>query len=64
MANLNPDPTRFIICIIIVILVVQCSLAFGTLISVASPTTNVALALSGPVLVPLMIFSGFVLNFE
>jgi ABC-type multidrug transport system permease subunit len=31
---------------------------------VASPSTNVALALAGPVLVPLMIFSGVLLNFD
>nr|QUF59467.1 ATP-binding cassette transporter Abcg-like2 [Brachionus angularis] len=62
MANLNNDAERFFICVGVIILVVQCSLAFGTFISAASPSTNVALALSGPVLVPLMIFSGFLLN--
>ncbi len=34
------------------------------IISAISPNTNIALALSGPLIVPLMIFSGFLLNFE
>jgi hypothetical protein len=89
MANLNPDFTRFLICCTVIVLVVQCSLAFGTFLSVVSPSTNVgkhnikgifavdfynarnhnhvcklALSLAGPVLVPLMIFSGFLLNYD
>ena len=64
MANLNPDPGRFFICMLVIVLVVQCSSSFGTFLSVVSPSTNVALAIAGPVLVPLMIFSGFLLNYE
>ena len=64
MTNLNRDLDRFVMCLIIINLVVQSSFAFGTFISAVSPSTNIALALSGPLLVPLMIFSGFLLNFE
>nr|UOU03353.1 ATP-binding cassette subfamily G-like 2 [Brachionus rubens] len=64
MANLNNDPGRFFICVSIIVLVVQCSLAFGTFLSAVAPSTNIALAIAGPILVPLMIFSGFLLNNE
>ncbi len=64
MAGLNPDPWRFFICVAIIVLVVQCSLAFGTFLSAIAPNTNIALAFAGPVLVPLMIFSGFLLSFD
>ena len=36
----------------------------ASFLSAASPSINVALAISGPILVPLMIFSGFFLNNE
>lgn len=36
----------------------------GGALSAAAPNTNVALALSAPLLVPLMIFGGFFLNNE
>lgn len=36
----------------------------GTFLSAVAPTVNVALSLSGPLLVPLMIFSGYLLNVE
>lgn len=56
MANLNNDIWRFLTCVAVIVLVVQCSSAFGALLSVISPSTTVALAFAGPVLVPLMIF--------
>ncbi len=62
MSNLNNDGGRFLICCLIIILVANCSVSFGECISAAAPSLNVALAMSGPVLVPLMIFSGFFLN--
>ena len=50
MANLNSDIWRFLTCVAIIVLVVQCSSAFGALLSVISPSTTVALAFAGPVL--------------
>ena len=41
MANLNNDGWRFLTCVAIIVLVVQASLAFGTFLSAASPSTNV-----------------------
>ena len=64
MTNLNNAADRFIICVIVIILVVQCSHAFGTFLSAVSPSVDIALAISGPILVPLMIFSGYLLNYE
>jgi hypothetical protein len=64
MADLNKDIDRFIICLVIINLVVQSSFAFGTFVSSISPSINVALATAGPLMVPLMVFSGFLLNFE
>ena len=64
MANLNNNFERYVIAVVIIILVVQCSLAFGTFLSAIAPSVNIALAFAGPVLVPLMVFSGFLLNFE
>ena len=54
MANLNNDVNRFFLCVAVIVLVVQCSCAFGSLLSALAPSTNVALALAGPVLVPLV----------
>ena len=36
----------------------------GSFISAISPSTNVALTILGPILSPLILFSGFYLNFE
>lgn len=62
MANLNSSIERYLICCAIVILVANSAVSFGRFLSAVSPSINVALGLSGPVLVPLMIFSGVFLN--
>ncbi len=62
MSNLNNDVNRFLICCAITVFVANVATAFGCLISAASPSTNVAMSISAPVLVPLMIFGGFFLN--
>ena len=41
MANLNNNVDRFFICVCIIVLVVQCSLAFGCFLSAVAPSTNV-----------------------
>jgi ABC-type multidrug transport system permease subunit len=64
MAGLNPEFDKFIICVVTIILVANCAVSFGSFISAASPNVNVALGLSAPLLVPLMIFSGYFLNNE
>nr|QNH67970.1 ATP-binding cassette transporter subfamily G-like protein 4 [Brachionus plicatilis] len=62
MSNLNNDVGRFFICVGIVILVANAAVAFGSIISAVAPNPTAASALSAPLLVPLMIFSGFFLN--
>jgi hypothetical protein len=41
MANLNNEFNRFVVSVVIMVLVVQCSVGFGTLISSLAPSTNV-----------------------
>nr|QNH67900.1 ATP-binding cassette transporter subfamily G-like protein 1 [Brachionus rotundiformis] len=62
MSNLNNDVGRFFICVGIVILVANAAVAFGSIVSALAPSATAASALSAPLLVPLMIFSGFFLN--
>ena len=64
MGDLNKEGNRFLICVGIIILVAQCSVSFGTFLSVTAPNTSTALAITGPILVPFMIFSGILLNSE
>lgn len=64
MSNLNNDVDRFLICVGIIIFTANVASSFGTFISAIAPSTNVAMAISAPVLVPLMIFGGFFLNNE
>ncbi len=40
MGNLNNNAERFFICVVIIILVVQCSLAFGSFISAIAPNAT------------------------
>nr|UOU03360.1 ATP-binding cassette subfamily G-like 10 [Brachionus rubens] len=64
MADLNKEGNRFWICMALIILVAQCSVSFGTFLSSVAPNTNTALAVTGPILAPFMIFSGILLNSE
>ncbi len=58
MSDLNNDLDVFFICVGVVMLVTQISVAFGTFLSAATPSTKAALSLAGPLLTPLMVFSG------
>jgi len=51
MANINESIVNFLVCTGIIILSAQASVSFGNFLSAVSPSTNVAIALSGPVLV-------------
>ncbi|RNA30833.1 white isoform X1, partial [Brachionus plicatilis] len=64
MSDLSREGNRFAICVFMIILVAQCSVSFGTFLSAVAPNTNTALALTGPILAPFMIFSGILLNSE
>ena len=41
MANLNNEISRFAVCALVMVLVVQSSLAFGTFISVSAPSAMI-----------------------
>lgn len=64
MAGLNDNPDRYLILGLVGILVANSTTAFGSLISALAPNVNIALAIAGPILTPLMIFGGFFLNSE
>ncbi|XP_065564750.1 protein white-like isoform X2 [Artemia franciscana] len=60
--GLNPSIDRFIIAAGICILVALCATSYGYMVSCASPNLATALAISAPMMVPLMLFGGFFLN--
>jgi ABC-type multidrug transport system permease subunit len=62
MAALSDDVHKFFVTAAILIIVAQTACAVGTFVSVTAPNTNAALAIAAPVMVPLMIFSGYLLN--
>ena len=64
MCGLNPEFDKFVICVCTVVLVANSAVAFGSMLSAVAPNVNAALAITAPLLIPLMIFSGFFLNHE
>jgi hypothetical protein len=64
MSNLSNDVSKFFVCTGLIVLTAQAAVSFGNFLSAVAPSTSVAIALSGPLLVPLMIFSGFLISFE
>lgn len=62
MVGMNPLVGRFFATVGILILVANAAVSFGYMISCLSKDVNVALALSAPLLIPLMLFGGFFLN--
>jgi len=62
MVGLNDDPARFLMACVINILLVQVVVGFGYMTSCIAPSLQIALAISAPLLIPLMIFGGFFLD--
>ncbi len=62
MTNINNDGSVFITILAVYIINVQVAISFGTLVSIASPNMNAALAIMIPILMPLLIFAGFFLG--
>lgn len=62
MANCYYDVGHFFLAAVIIIYTVNVAVAFGTFLSAVAPSANAALAMNAPLIVPLMIFSGFFLN--
>jgi len=62
MVGLNPGVSQFFTCAGIIVLVANTAVSYGYLISCASKNLDMALAISAPLLIPFMIFGGFLLN--
>ncbi|KAG8177288.1 hypothetical protein JTE90_029424 [Oedothorax gibbosus] len=62
MVGLNPDFKAFLICMAILVLMANVSASFGYMVSCMSSSLNVALSISIPLLMPLVLFGGFYLN--
>uniref|UniRef100_A0A0P6GN14 Protein white n=1 Tax=Daphnia magna TaxID=35525 RepID=A0A0P6GN14_9CRUS len=62
--GLNPAADRFFIACGITILVANVASSFGFMISCLAGTTDVALALAPPLIIPLLLFGGFFLSNE
>ncbi|XP_071526746.1 protein white isoform X2 [Panulirus ornatus] len=62
MVGFTDDYVNFFICASIVILVANCAISFGYMISCMARNLSVALAISAPFIIPLMLFGGFFLN--
>ncbi|TRY79220.1 hypothetical protein TCAL_12520, partial [Tigriopus californicus] len=64
MVGLNPLAGRFFVTMAIATLITQVVISFGYFISCVTPNLSVALALAPPLIIPIMLFGGFFLNFE
>lgn len=62
LSALNNDPGVYIQVVLIFVLNTQIAVAYGTFISIIAGNIDAALALVVPILMPLLIFSGFFLN--
>ncbi|KAK3882731.1 hypothetical protein Pcinc_012936 [Petrolisthes cinctipes] len=62
MVGFTDDVVNFFICAGIVVLVANCAISFGYMISCLARNLSVALAIAAPFIIPLMLFGGFFLN--
>ncbi|XP_050698091.1 protein white-like isoform X2 [Eriocheir sinensis] len=62
MVGFTNNVVDFFVCALIVILVANCAVSFGYMISCMSRNLSIALAIASPLIIPLMLFGGFFLN--
>ena len=62
LIGLNPEPTRFFLACLIIVLVANVATSFGYLISCISSSVSMALSIGPPIVIPFMLFGGFFLN--
>jgi ATP-binding cassette, subfamily G (WHITE), eye pigment precursor transporter len=62
MVGLNESAGRFFLFMLVIVLTSNCAFSLGYVISTATPTVQVALAIGPVVLLPFMIFGGFLIN--
>ncbi|KAL1497603.1 hypothetical protein ABEB36_008533 [Hypothenemus hampei] len=64
MIGLNSEMPRFFIACAIIVLVANAATSFGYFISCISSTLSMALSIGPPLLLPFLLFGGFLLNIE
>lgn len=62
ISNVLDDFSIYVQIVAILVLNTQIAVAYGTFISIIAPNLEVALGLSIPVMMPVLLFSGFFLN--
>ncbi|XP_046994426.1 protein white-like [Schistocerca americana] len=62
MVGLNPEPSRFVIAMVIAALVTGVTTSFGYLLSCLSPSTAVAMSMGAPAIFPFLLYGGFFIN--
>ncbi|CAG0879460.1 unnamed protein product, partial [Darwinula stevensoni] len=62
MIGLNPVGERFIVCVVVMVAVANVACSFGYMVSCIAPNVDVALALSPPLVIPLLMFGGLLIN--
>nr|QNH67908.1 ATP-binding cassette transporter subfamily G-like protein 9 [Brachionus rotundiformis] len=62
MANVRNDAGVYFSILFTFILMIQCSMSFAYLISVATGSIELSTAIAGPILIPLILFAGYFLN--
>lgn len=62
LIGLNPEPARFFLACLIIVLVANVATSFGYLISCISSSVSMALSIGPPIVIPFMLFGGFFLN--
>ena len=59
LVGLNPDPARFVIFFLIVMMHAVTGVAFGLAIGAAVPTVEVATGMGPPLMIIMVLFGGF-----
>ncbi|KAG8177287.1 hypothetical protein JTE90_029423 [Oedothorax gibbosus] len=62
MTGFNPDWRAFLYYLLIMVLISLTGASFGYMMSAASPSYNVALSITTPLVMPMVLFGGFYLN--
>jgi hypothetical protein len=64
LSNLHPDILVFIKIAALLTLTANTSVAYGTFLAVSCPNLDTSIGMIAPTVVPLLIFSGFLINNE
>lgn len=64
LSNLHPDIWVFLKIAALLVLTANTSVAYGTFLAVSCPDLDTSIGLIAPTVVPLLIFSGFLINNE